>query len=89
MHHSDCGITRALEPPQLLEHYLGVQAGQLHTCCVMDPVESVRLDVAALKASRVLPGGYLVSGLVYDVATGQVSTVVQPEPVPELSESGR
>jgi len=31
-----------------------------------------------LKANPQLPGGYIVSGLVYDVATGKVEIVVPP-----------
>ena len=83
LHHSDCGITRVAEPPELLEKYLGVGAGHLHQHGVMDPRQSVKVDVAALKANRALQGGYTLSGCVYEVATGKVETVVQPEQVPE------
>jgi hypothetical protein len=36
------------------------------------------VDVAALKSNPLLPGGFLVSGLVYDVATGRIELVVPP-----------
>jgi len=45
---------------------------------VDDPYAAVAHDVAALKANTQLPGGFIVSGLVYDVATGRVETVVPP-----------
>jgi carbonic anhydrase len=38
----------------------------------------VVVDVAALKANPLLPGGFLVSGLVYDVATGRIEILVPP-----------
>ena len=41
-----------------------------------DPHLSVKLDVAKLKAHPGMPGGFLVTGLVYDVATGKIETVV-------------
>ena len=84
LHHSDCGITRLQEAPasEGLARYLGVEVAQLHSRAVADPHAAVRLDVAALKADPRLPGGYLVSGLVYDVLTGKVETVVQPEAAP-------
>jgi carbonic anhydrase len=39
------------------------------------------VDVAALRAIPVLPGEWLLSGLVYDVATGLVEVVVPPAPI--------
>ena len=35
-----------------------------------------RLDVAALRAIPALPASWLISGLVYDVATGRAEVVV-------------
>jgi len=37
--------------------------------------------VAALRANPNLPDDIVVSGLVYDVATGRVETVVTPAPL--------
>jgi carbonic anhydrase len=45
---------------------------------ISDPHASVAVDVAALKANPLLPGAFLVTGLVYDVTTGRVETVVAP-----------
>jgi carbonic anhydrase len=38
-------------------------------------------DVATLRATPALPGAWLVSGLVFDVATGLIDIVVPPTPL--------
>ena len=43
-----------------------------------DPRASVALDIDALRASPEVSGDVVVTGLVYDVATGLVETVVAP-----------
>ena len=48
---------------------------------VTDPRAEVALDVAALRAIPALPGAWLISGLVYDVATGLAEIVVRPAPI--------
>ena len=42
---------------------------------------SVAVNVALLKSIPALPAKWIVSGLVYDVATGLVETVVPPAPI--------
>jgi len=42
---------------------------------------AVAADIAALRAVPRLPGDWLISGLVYDVATGLVEVVVPPAPI--------
>lgn len=77
LHHTDCGIKPCLtHAPQLLEKYFDVDATALDGLAINDPYASVAVDVAALKANPKLPGGFLVTGLVYDVDTGRVQTVV-------------
>ncbi len=78
LHHTDCGITRLHGVPDDLSTYLGVGPEKLESLSINDPHESVAIDVAALRANPNLPGGFLVSGLVYDVATGKIETVVAP-----------
>ena len=75
LHHTDCGITRLEEKPDLLAGYFGIGKGELEAKAVTDPRTSVAVDVAALRANPTLPGGWLVSGLVYDIATGLVEAV--------------
>lgn len=76
LHHTDCGITRLEGKPDLLASYFGIGKAELEFKAVPDPRASVAVDVAALRANPALPGDWLVSGLVYDVATGRVEVVV-------------
>ena len=79
LHHTDCGIIGCLHhAPDLLAKHLGVPPAGLDDLAISNPYQAVALDVAALKANPDLPGGFIVSGLVYDVATGRVATVVPP-----------
>jgi carbonic anhydrase len=81
LQHTDCGITRLAGDPAKLAHYFQIQEGELRTKAVTDPRAAVALDVAALRAIPALPGAWLISGLVYDVATGLVEIVVPPAPI--------
>lgn len=54
---------------------------ELKAKAVTDPRAAVAVDVAVLRANPALPGEWLVSGLVYNVATGLVDTVVPPAPL--------
>jgi carbonic anhydrase len=80
-HHTDCGMTRLAGDPALLTHYFQIQEAELKTKSVSDPRLAVAVDVAALRAIPALPGEWLISGLVYDVATGLVEIVVPPAPI--------
>src|ERR1700678_1215030 len=81
LQHTDCGITRLAGDPAMLTHYFQIQEGELKTKAVTDPRSAVAADVAALRAIPALPGAWLISGLVYDVATGLVDVVVPPVPI--------
>jgi hypothetical protein len=76
LHHTDCGINCLVHSPDLLAKYFGVAPAELHALAITDPHKSVVVDVAALKANPQLPGGFLVSGLVYDVATGRIEILL-------------
>lgn len=78
LHHTDCGINCLVHSPDLLAKYFGVVPEELDALAITDPHKSVVVDVAALKANPLLPGGFLVSGLVYDVANGRIELVVPP-----------
>jgi carbonic anhydrase len=78
LHHTDCGITRLARDPAMLAHYFQIQEGELKRKAVTDPRAAVAVDVAALRAIPALPVDWLISGLVYDVATGLVEIVVPP-----------
>ena len=82
LHHTDCGINHCYHRvPGLLSRHLGVAPEKIDDLAVTDPHEAVALDVAALRADPRVPGGYVVSGMVYDVATGKVEVVVPPAPL--------
>jgi carbonic anhydrase len=81
LQHTDCGMTRLATEPAMLAHYFQIQEGQLKTKAVTDPRAAVAVDVAVLRAVPALPGQWLLSGLVYDVATGLIDVVVPPAPI--------
>jgi carbonic anhydrase len=78
LQHTQCGITRLGGEPAMLAGYFGVDPQDLGAKAIADPHEAVTVDVAALKASPSLAGGFLVSGMVYDVVTGRTEVVVAP-----------
>jgi carbonic anhydrase len=81
LQHTDCGITRLAGDPDKLAHYFQIPEGEVKAKAVLDPRAAVAIDVAALRAIPALPGAWLISGLVYDVATGLVEIVVPPAPI--------
>lgn len=86
LHHTDCGIISGYKhSPDLLAQYLRVEPAQMENMAMTDPYKSVAIDVAALKANPKLPGGFMVSGVVYDVATGRIEIVVPPARLREES----
>jgi len=83
LQHTDCGIIRLAGDPAMLMHYFQIQEGELKTKAVTDPRTAVAVDVALLRAIPALPGEWLISGLIYDVATGFVEIVVPPARIRE------
>jgi carbonic anhydrase len=81
LQHTDCGITRLAGDHAMLAHYFQIPEEELKKKAVTDPRAAVTLDVALLRAIPALPSKWLISGLVYDVATGLVEIVVPPAPI--------
>lgn len=82
LHHTDCGIIGCYHhAPELLAQHLGVETAALDELEITDPNKSVIRDISTLKASKQLPDEVIVTGLVYDVKTGHVETVVAPAPL--------
>jgi carbonic anhydrase len=73
LHHTDCGITRLADYPGQLAAFFEIPEGELAGKAVADPYAAVRIDAAL--ARQALPPGRLVSGLVYDVATGLIQII--------------
>jgi carbonic anhydrase len=78
LQHTDCGLTRLAGDPALLTRYFQIKEPELKKKAVTDPRAAVAVDVALLRTIPALPGGWLISGLIYDVATGLVGIVVPP-----------
>jgi carbonic anhydrase len=81
LQHSDCGITRLVGDPAMLAHFFQIPEGELAKKTVSNPRAAIAADVAALRAIPALPGAWLLSGLLYDVATGLVEVVVPAAPI--------
>jgi carbonic anhydrase len=80
IHHTECG-TKFLSDDNFRRNFadrIGVNEHDLATGAVTDPVLSVVIDVETLLASPLGSGRLSVSGHVYDVMTGLVTTVVAP-----------
>ncbi len=83
IHHNQCG-TRFLADPEFRRGFAGLIGGDedaLAAEAVVDPEQTVRTDVELLLSSAVLPTAITVSGHVYDVTTGLVTTIVPAAPV--------
>jgi carbonic anhydrase len=62
----------------MLAFYFEIGKDELGTKAVGDPRKAVSVDVSILRAAGALPAPWLLSGLVYDTATGLVEVVVPP-----------
>ena len=78
IHHTQCGTGFLADPGFRREasEVTGVDEAALEASAVADPRATVSADVERLLASPLLPSQMSVSGHVYDVETGRVTTVV-------------
>ena len=78
IHHTDCGSTLLADDD--LRHgfaqRVGIDERTLADTPVLDPARTVRTDVERVLWAGEIPPDVLVSGHVYDVKTGLVTTVV-------------
>lgn len=83
IHHSDCGMARLAGPPvqQQLAQRLGLRDDEVAAMAVTDPAATVRADVERLRRAPGAPDALIVTGLVYDVATGRIDEVLPPAPL--------
>ena len=75
LQHTNCGITYLAGETAMLTGYFQIAEGELKKKAATDPRAAVAVDVALLRTIHALPGEWLISGLVYDVATGLVEIV--------------
>jgi carbonic anhydrase len=78
IHHTQCGTGFLADPGFRSEasHATAVDEATLEASAVDDPHTTVKADVELLLSSPLLPLEMGVSGHVYDVETGRVTTVV-------------
>jgi carbonic anhydrase len=84
LQHTNCGITYLADEIAMLTGYFQLREKELKTKAITDPRAAVATDVALLRTIPALPGGWLTSGLVYDVGTGLVEVVVPPEQIRQI-----
>jgi carbonic anhydrase len=79
IHHTQCGTSFLADPAFRREasEATGIDETALEVSAVHDPYVTVPADVERLLTSPLLPPGMGVSGHVYDVETGRVTTVVE------------
>ena len=85
VHHTQCGTGFLADPAfrHRAATATGLPEAPLEAWAVADPHATVKADVELLLASPLLSPNVSVSGHVYDIATGRVTTVLdarQPQP---------
>jgi carbonic anhydrase len=77
IHHEDCGMLRLSNEDlrKKLREDLGVDASNVDFLPFSDLDQSVRDDVATLRASPLIPKDIAIKGFVYDVRTGRLREV--------------
>jgi carbonic anhydrase len=80
VHHTQCGTGLLADPG--FRHQAAAATGlpeaALEASAVADPHTTVKIDVERLLTSPALPPKVSVSGHVYDIATGRVTTTLDP-----------
>ena len=78
MHHTQCGTSFLADPGfrQQAAEATGLPEAALGAWAVADPHTTVKADVELLLAAPQLSPKVTVSGHVYDIATGRVTTVL-------------
>jgi carbonic anhydrase len=90
IHHNQCG-THFLADPEFRRGFatrIGTDEAALAVGACADPEQTVRTDVELLRRSTILPDAITVSGHVYDVTTGLITTVIPAAPM-HAGTSGR
>jgi carbonic anhydrase len=78
VHHTQCGTGLLADPSfrSQAAEATGLSEPALEASAVVDPRETVSEDVARLLSAPSLPSNVSVSGHVYDIATGHLTTIV-------------
>jgi len=77
IHHTQCGTGFLADPDfrRQAAQATGMTEAALEACAVGDPEATVAIDVELLRTSPLLPPGISVSGHVYDMETGRITTI--------------
>lgn len=77
VHHTDCGMLTFDNPTLygICQEQLGADASEIDFLPFSDLEQSVRDDVALIRASPLIPNDTAVTGFVYDVKTGKIHEV--------------
>jgi carbonic anhydrase len=83
VHHTQCGTGFLADPAfrQRAAAATGIAETELEAAVVADPHETVQADVRLLIGSAGIDPRVSVSGHVYDIGTGRVTTVSDAQPV--------
>jgi carbonic anhydrase len=81
LHHTQCGTGLLADPGfrRQTAAATGLSEAALEASAVIDPRTTVQADVERLLTAPALPPGVSVSGHVYDIATGRVTTTCRPQ----------
>jgi carbonic anhydrase len=77
IHHTNCGMTLFTDDVlhEKIRQATGIDVSDEEYLSFADPEESLRQDVARLRDVKTVPDGLSVSGLIYDVRTGELREV--------------
>jgi carbonic anhydrase len=87
IHHTQCG-THYLADPDFRRGFVQLVNGDDATLAaeaVVEPEKTVRVDVEKVRSSTIMPPTITVSGHVYDVTTGLVTTIIPASPMHSAS----
>jgi carbonic anhydrase len=89
IHHTDCGMLtfQNSDLAAKIQADLGVDAAGWDFLPFHDLEASVREDVAALRASPLIPRNIPISGAIYDVRSGRLQEVVRDEGARQVGRS--
>ncbi len=71
----------AIDHADLLATMFGIDPTDVAARHSDDPTKAVATDVELLRSNLLMPRDLVVSGLVYDVDTGSVETIIAPAPL--------
>jgi carbonic anhydrase len=82
MQHTNCGVGDLVDDhADALAFYFDVPPDRIASKSPGDPYDGIRVDIEALASNEAVPSSLSVSGLVYDVESGEVQLVERRAPL--------